>query len=260
MTPVAAPPRVRDLLRSTPDGPVRVVHVGLAALYVEVSGRAVGVLAAGATRVPCGLRTRLSSIKDLVPLLSTSAPPSAYLVGGTLHVGSRPLPVGRIEATYVPPLRHGVVRSTEASPGTVEATPPATVTGLAAALTAELVPHGRLDATGVDRLIGRGEGLTPLGDDVVAGWLAMHRAAGVPTPEVDAACRRALDRTTLLSATLLDCALHGEVIPEYAAWVAALGTPAAPRRAARLRAVGATSGAGLLHGATLALDHLQEAA
>ena len=38
--------------------------------------------------------------------------------------------------------------------------------------------------------------------------------------------RAALDRTTLLSATLLDCALHGEVLPEFAAYVAALGTPA----------------------------------
>ena len=41
-----------------------------------------------------------------------------------------------------------------------------------------------------------------------------------------AAVRAVLDRTTLLSATLLDCALHGEVLPEFAAYLAALGTPA----------------------------------
>ena len=46
-----------------------------------------------------------------------------------------------------------------------------------------------------------------------------------------AAVRDVLDRTTVLSATLIDCALHGEVLPEFAAYLAALGTPAedAPR-------------------------------
>jgi hypothetical protein len=253
MIPVAAPPRVRDLLRAAPDGPVPVVHAGDLAVYVEVAGRCVGVLAAGAARVPCGLRTTLN---HLLPILSTNGVLTAYLGGGTLHVGSRSLPVGRTEGSYVPRLRPEVVRSTEASPDTVEATPPATVAGLAAVL----LPHGRLDADAVPRLVGRGEGLTPLGDDLLAGWLALHRAAGVPTDAVDAAVRRSLHRTTLLSATLLDCALHGEVLPEYAAWLRALGTPDAPARAAALSAVGATSGAGLLHGARIALDQLQEAA
>jgi hypothetical protein len=253
MIPVAAPPRVRDLLRAAPDGPVPVVHAGDLAVYVEVAGRCVGVLAAGAARVPCGLRTTLN---HLLPILSTNGPLSAYLGGGTLHVGSRSLPIGRTEGSYVPRLHPEVVRSTEASPDTVEATPPATVAGLAAVL----LPHGRLDADAVPRLVGRGEGLTPLGDDLLAGWLALHRAAGVPTDAVDAAVRRSLHRTTLLSATLLDCALHGEVLPEYAAWLRALGTPDAPGRAAALSAVGATSGAGLLHGARIALDQLQEAA
>jgi len=253
MIPVAAPPRVRDLLRGAPDGPVPVLHAGPLALYLEVVGSCVGVLAAGAARVPCGLRTTL---RHLGPLLSTAATPTAYLEGGTLQVGGRSLPVGRTEGTYVPRVRPEVVRSTEAGPGTVEATPPATVSGLAAAL----LPHGRIDAETVTRLVGRGEGLTPLCDDLLAGWLALHRAVGVPTDEVDAAVRRSLHRTTLLSATLLECALQGEVLPEYAAWLRALGTPDAPARAAALSAVGATSGAGLLHGARIALDDLREAA
>ena len=58
------------------------------------------------------------------------------------------------------------------------------------------------------------------------------RHAGRWTPTVRAPRRP----TTLLSATLLDCALHGEVIPEFAAWVAALGTAAEePGRAALAR-------------------------
>jgi hypothetical protein len=105
-------------------------------------------------------------------------------------------------------------------------------------------------------MVGRGDGLTPYEDDVRCGWLAVHRAAGVPTPTADAAVRAHLDRTTLLSATLLDCATRGEVVPEFAAWVRTLGTPAEPPAAARLAAIGHTSGAGMLHGARLALSAL----
>jgi hypothetical protein len=43
------------------------------------------------------------------------------------------------------------------------------------------------------------------------------------------------------------------VIPEFAAYVAALDTPDAETAAARLRAIGHTSGAGLLQGAEWAL-------
>ncbi|MEJ7794447.1 MAG: DUF2877 domain-containing protein [Nocardioides sp.] len=156
----------------------------------------------------------------------------------------------------MPQLDHEVVFGTEARSVTVEATPQATVAEFAAAH----LPRDRVDTDVATRLIGRGEGLTPLGDDLLAGWLALHRAAGVGTAEVDDVVRSHAHRTTLLSATLLDCAVHGEVVPEFAAWVAALGTPEAPPRAAALSAVGATSGAGLLHGAHLALAQLQEAA
>ncbi|MFD1948245.1 DUF2877 domain-containing protein [Nocardioides aestuarii] len=252
MTPVAAPPRVRDLLRTAPDGPVPVLHAGPLAIYVEVAGQAVGVLAAGAVRVPCGLRTRL---KDLALHVSTNGGPDPYVVGGALHLGSRPLTVGRVVGTYVPTLRHEVVRSTKTGPATVQATPPATVAGLVAAL-----PRRRDDATGLPALVGRGEGLTPLGDDLLCGWLATQRALGVATPAVDAELRRLLSRTTRLSATLLECALAGETLPEHADWLRAVGGHDEPARARALAAIGATSGSGLLHGSRAALDQLREAA
>jgi hypothetical protein len=91
---------------------------------------------------------------------------------------------------------------------------------------------------------------------VLCGWLAIHRAAGVATPDVDEAVRAQLGRTTLLSATLLDCAMHGEVLPEFGAWVASIGTPDEPRRATALGKVGHTSGAGLLQGGRWALAEL----
>ncbi len=117
-------------------------------------------------------------------------------------------------------------------------------------LRAELPTSTRPDAA---RLVGSGAGLTPYGDDVLCGWLAIHRAARHPTPDLDAEVRRLLPRTTMLSATLLDCALRGEVLPEFAHFVAALGSPHESAAAATLTAVGGSSGAGLLAGARWAL-------
>jgi hypothetical protein len=244
---VSAPPRVRDLLRSAPDGPVPIVHRGPLAVYVEVARQCVGLVAAGAVQVPCALRSRL-------PDLGTTSFPSllsAHVDAGVLHIDSRPLAVGRSVDVRTPRLAPGVIlgRTTSSS---IEAANPA-------APVVELVPASApagIDADAAARLVGRGDGLTPLGDDVLCGWLATHRAAGVPTPDVDRAVLAHLGRTTLLSATLLDCALQGEVLPELGAWLSALGTPTEGDRAAELVRVGASSGAGLLAGARLALDQL----
>lgn len=241
MIPVSAPPRVRALLRAAPDGPVSVLHRGRDAVYVEVGGRCVGVVGAHASAVPCALRSRFDDL-----CLATGELPgaAAYLRGGELHLDARPVRIGRLVDVSVPLL------PSTASSAAAEPIPPAAVTELVGP-----VP-GRLRADDVPRIVGRGDGLTPLGDDVLSGWLALHRSARVPTPEVDAAVREHAWRTTVLSATLLDCAVHGEVIPEFAAYVAALGSPTEPGRAAALTAVGHTSGAGMLHGARLALSAL----
>lgn len=114
----------------------------------------------------------------------------------------------------------------------------------------------RVDAASVASLVGRGEGLTPLGDDVICGWLAAHRGAGAPTPEVDDAVRRLLPRTTTLSASLLACALAGEVADPVGAYLRSLGTTGADAARARLEAFGRSSGLGLAHGIDLALASL----
>jgi Protein of unknown function (DUF2877) len=225
MIPVSAPPRVREHLRAAADDEVEVVHRGPDAVYVDVAGWCVGVVGSRATAVPCALRSTLDRLGPAT---------RALVAGGVLHLDGEPVRIGRIVDVRVP------------------ATP-----GLADRLRPGLTPAD------VAAMIGLGDGLTPLGDDVVCGWLALHRAAGVATPAVDAAVRDLAPRTTLLSATLLDCALHGEVLPEFAAYVAALGTDAEPDRVAALEAVGHSSGAGLLHGTRLALgavDHLMPAA
>lgn len=208
--PVSAPPRVAARLRGAVDSVRRILHTGPDAVYVDLDGWCVGVLSEGATRVPCGLRTRLASVPS---------PTVVDLVGGVLHLDGVPLLVGRLDAVLVPRL---------------DRTP--------APLRVE-----------VGELVGAGDGLTPYGDDVLCGWLAVHRAAGIATPETDAAIRDLLPRTTALSATLLDCAMHGEVVPEFAAYLAALGTEREQAATAALVAVGGSSGAGLLEGAQRAL-------
>jgi Protein of unknown function (DUF2877) len=106
--------------------------------------------------------------------------------------------------------------------------------------------HGRL-SEGVRRLAGRGEGLTPAGDDVLAGYAAWLRAAGAPAPLSELAA----SRSSPLGRAYLRCAERGELPDAGAAALAAL--QAGDRRAAAtaalaLRDWGASSGAALLWG------------
>ncbi|GEP38793.1 hypothetical protein NPS01_24560 [Nocardioides psychrotolerans] len=232
------------------DGPVRVLHRGRHAIYLDLEGWCVGVVGSAAVAVPCALRLGASDLSWLVSV-SVSAPVQVQVRDGILHLDDAPLTIGRLVEVRAPALRLAQLhRSLAASARRHRSLRPEV---------AELVADvgGRpLEPAAVGRLVGRGDGLTPLGDDLLCGWLALHRAAGMTTPAIDAAVLALLHRTTLLSATLLDCALHGEVLPQFAAYVAALGTPHEPTAAAALAAVGHTSGAGLLHGAHLALTEL----
>lgn len=253
--PVAAPPRVRDRLRRAPDGPVPVLHSGPVATYVDVGGWAVGVVTPAAALVPCALRLaghRVPGVPDFASSDAPVGPPTAYLEGGSLHLGGHRLSMGRAVAVRAPRAVPRRCTRTTANSVTVLATPPASVAEFVCVRLA-----GRwIDAAVADDLLGRGPGLTPLGDDVLAGWLVVHRLVGVATPEVDEVLADARSRTTLVSATLLDCADHGEVVPELARWLAALATSDAQRSLDALLAVGATSGAGLAVGAAVALTTL----
>ena len=108
--------------------------------------------------------------------------------------------------------------------------------------------------------MGHGDGLTPAGDDLLCGWLAVHRAAGVATTAVDDAVRRHLSRTTSLSAALLACALAGEVADPVGDYLRALGTSDAAAARARLEAFGQSSGHALADGVDLGLAQLTERA
>lgn len=80
----------------------------------------------------------------------------------------------------------------------------------------------------VHDLVGRGPGLTPSGDDVLAGALLVLRALGVPSPLPDVV-REASHRTTTLSASLLDAAAEGYAVPQVVEHVRRV-TAAAPGR------------------------------
>ncbi len=111
------------------------------------------------------------------------------------------------------------------------------------------------DGLEVSSMIGRGPGLTPSGDDVLAGFLlgcrAFERDAGAVPQQVAAAAHR----TTDLSAALLHHAIAGRCLPEVVAVVQALGGLHGgdlERPLAALLRVGHTSGAALGQGLLLA--------
>lgn len=214
---VAMPTRLARLLADARPGRLRELHRGAHALYLELDlptgPQAVGLLARGAAPVPCGAQTTADRLPQITRV---------DLVDGWLSVDGVPVRVTRLVDTRTPRL-------------------------------SRTLPPSMLSETELHDLIGAGGGLTPYGDDVVCGWLAMHRAVGTPTPEVDAAVRALLHRTTTFSATMLDYALAGHAIAPFGRWLRALDTPAEAEAERRLRAIGHTSGAGMLAGARRAL-------
>jgi Protein of unknown function (DUF2877) len=125
----------------------------------------------------------------------------------------------------------------------------------AVAVAAALV---RGDADSANRLLGLGCGLTPAGDDIVAGIFAVLAIAGRLDDSVRAAVEtRARTRTTALSSALVAAAGRGEMIPQAARLLTSVA--AGDRRkqvatvARSLFSVGSTSGHDLAAGMAGAL-------
>jgi hypothetical protein len=110
-----------------------------------------------------------------------------------------------------------------------------------ARVTLSLRPQPQLQ---LDRLAGRGPGLTPLGDDIVIGYAAASALNGASHPEVAALAARTARRTTMLSATLLRVAAGG-ALPEAAHSLLLHGDPEPLFR------FGASSGKGIAFGLAL---------
>lgn len=149
--------------------------------------------------------------------------------------------------------------------------PRPTVAGLeASALRVQLpgVPVLRPSYDGLSPsvLVGSGPGLTPAGDDVLAGALvAAHATRDPRLPMWRRATRQVLTgaRTTAVSRAMLHHALDGYATPELAAFLTALclGRDISQART-DLLAVGHTSGSALLAGVlhTFSTHHLEGAA
>jgi Protein of unknown function (DUF2877) len=285
VTPAALYLRTEQLrTEHLPTGHVLTDHLPMDHLQAEHprAGGQPGVLAvltSDAVRLPCGLLLPVTSAElPLTSLAPTRPAPAAARTGDCL-VGDGQVswtgPRGRVvvravrEWAPVRPARGAVVASAlaalragfDASVSEIDSRP------LADAMAAGA---GHEAAAAVARLLGRGPGLTPSGDDLLAGFLVGAWAFGLDVPWIVAAiAAEAPVRTTALSAALLWHAGRGECIDQLAAVAAALCSQApgsqAPGSQApgdqrpevgpalrRLLAVGHTSGPALAAGLALA--------
>ncbi|WP_222263504.1 DUF2877 domain-containing protein [Modestobacter marinus] len=271
--PAQASTGVAELLR----GPVRAARVLLsvpAAVYLTVptaqGNDVVGVLTSDAARLPLGCV--LFRPANGRPLVAVPSGAPARVGGGKLVVGDltvsaaawwdpRPkLPTARpaLLPEGVRQLRtalygEGVPHSAFVLPGL-----PSGPSGPLAALRGA-VRRADLDAAlrTATRLVGLGPGLTPAGDDVLAGLTAGLVLLGHPSAERFAAGVTSLanGRTTELSRALLRHAAAGRVSGEFAAVLRGLvGDGSLAPAVDALLGSGSTSGRALALGMCTAID------
>jgi hypothetical protein len=252
----AASSALRPVLAG-PAQPARWLGATRAALYLETAGLpgVLAVLAHDATRLPCGLV--LPSTSQELPLTSLAPGRCRCLVGDGKVAWTGPGgPVEvRVVREWAPGRAAAAIAGGAALAHVRAALPPPAATGVDPRLIAQL--RDVADSTAVVvRLIGRGPGLTPSGDDVLAGFLVGARVFGLHVPGIlGAVGRLAAARTTALSAGLLWHAAQGQCIDELAALAAALtGSGATDLAVRRLLAVGHMSGAALAHGLVVAAE------
>ena len=265
---VAASVLVRDLFT----GPVRaaaVVAAGPAATYLDVEGRLVAVVGAGGVQLPCAVVVSgtfdgcaVPHARDPGVAAATTTTISPSVPGPSTNTAGRVLAVGRwfdpkVRVPTIDPGASARFATLVRRRRRVDPLLPAEAVERLADDLAAGDAHGAVAA-----LLGRGTGLTPAGDDLVAGALAALRALGSPAAHGLGRAVRAVApaATTRLSAALLEAADAGAVVPEAAAVLRALaGADAGSLDAAtrRLVGLGHTSGwhlaAGLLVGVTHAV-------
>ncbi|MFI6292260.1 DUF2877 domain-containing protein [Nonomuraea sp. NPDC050790] len=255
----AASAAVRPVLES-PRRRARVLAAFPAGVYLEVrtdlEPSVLAIITGEATRLPNSV------------LLAADLP--RVTVGDDASVGEGTIELGR--------LRLRVRRWWDPAPPLAPVDPvrlpaaldPAGAPGLAGhpamELLAESCGRGWLlgAVTAAEQLVGLGPGLTPSGDDVLAGLLVTLRHLGAAAGAERAVWLAdwlaatvtydARTRTTPISATLLHCAARGESCPEVSGVLRALTGHAALEPAlSRLCRLGHTSGADLAQGVGIGL-------
>jgi hypothetical protein len=251
-------------LHSVLAGSPRQAHwlgVSPSALYLAVAGgpEVVAVLSHDAVRLPVGLV--LASTRAELPL-TRLAPAAGALSRSPCTVGCRQLrwtgPAWSVVITAVRQWAPACVAPGQVAPGMIRqlrALLAGSRIGLDLGLLAAL-RNQAADSAAASALLGHGPGLTPSGDDVLAGFLFGARTFGLAVPALEAAVASlARARTTTLSARLLWHAVRGECAPELATLAAAMQGRGAIQPAARgLLAVGHSSGPALGLGLLLAAE------
>ena len=227
----AASSAVRDLLTG-PARSGRLVATFPLCAYVDVGGRLVALEAADGLRLPCAVT---------LAVLARQGPLAGLAPGDLVTAGDRRLVVGDLVVEV------GRWWAPARSRGAAAPAPDAARVS---------APEPGWD-TLVLGLLGLGPGLTPAGDDLLAGLLVgLSARPDLRDPLAAAVQRHAPARTTWLSAELLRLAAAGLAAPAVVAVADALaghgGDDALPRALPALLAVGHTSGPALARGLLLA--------
>lgn len=206
--------------------PVRVIATGSKGFYLAASGLGAGsaeavlpVLTADAWALPTALRLGLTSRECRLD--------SRVGDVGTLSARTLDLPSIRLRIVRSwTPARVAAPSPTRSLDRPLRLAPVSLPSGRHQ-LTAALAPAVRAALTGADpapalaAVIGLGPGLTPSGDDAVAGALLTLHGLGLGSGLATAVIALA-DRTTALSASLLAAAADGFAVPEVVAFVTAV--------------------------------------
>jgi hypothetical protein len=245
---------LRELI-SGPDSSAERLGSFRTAIYLRLArGDVIGVLSRDAVRLPLGLVLPTSSLD--FPLNRLVGP--IRVGSGRVQIGDWRFHVSRVVSVQAPV---SLVPRTDSHALVCKELRRTRVIGSHPALLPFLRADpgsARLMPEIVDRLLGAGPGLTPSGDDFLAGLLVAARAFGLPIADL---CARVLAAapggTTDLSAALLRCACRGEAIPQVSALLSAMSQES--ERVTRLHdalrglcAVGHTSGEAMAIGVAAA--------
>jgi len=259
--PGLASTAVRAALTGEPNTGI-VLGTSTHAVWAVVGSDVIVVTSRDATRLPNGVEVPADAATGILRSIHHAAPVTVgsgriRVDGLTVDVARwwdpRPV-VGRID-------RAALAETIEASPE------PSSYPGAPQLLVALARRSPEALATTGAAIIGRGPGLTPESDDLLAGALAATRvfadAVGdhAATEMLDAAARpltaTARARTTALSAALLRCALAGFVAEPAMRMMRALaGRGSLPEARLALERVGDTSGPALAAGVELGVRAL----
>jgi hypothetical protein len=187
-----------------------VVHAGPDAIYLDLEGSCIAVLAGRAVQVPLGVRTLLPQL----PSVATGD--VATVRDGMIEISDLAVLVTNIVDTTVPVLsaddtawgRQHLPKFAEHHVAYLRDELPAQAFDQLAAG----------DPQAAHTLLGLGRGpVTPLGDDILGGWIATAVAIRLPALQAirSEVALNAFDRTNTVSASLLACAARGEGVPEF---------------------------------------------